>query len=241
VSRYQLPGVTFLLLGAAELLRGVRLDRRLLAPAIVVAAAASASGILFLDQSYRSYRGTSELERADLAALEISRDRVDPGLVLTEDIAGTGYVQVEAGDYLSARDTFGSPAYSLTELSGASEPAQIQADRVLGKALPVSLAPTIAPREAVCRRVRASEPGVVLPLSRGGASLRLGSTGRVSVSLGRFSESFPVVLGSLPRDSWERLRIPTDRSSKPWRAALSGRGTVTICQPPPGHPRGGQT
>ena len=89
----------------------MKLERRLAIPALVVVVAAVASNVLFLHESYESYLRTSRLERADLAAVEIARDTVEPGLVLSEDIADTGYVPVEAGSYLSARDAFGSPAY----------------------------------------------------------------------------------------------------------------------------------
>jgi hypothetical protein len=231
VSRYQLPGATFVLLAAAELLRGVRLDRRMLWPAIVVVAAASASGILFLDQAYRSYRGTSELERADLAALEIARDRVDPRLVLTEDIAGTGYVALEAAEYLSARDAFGSPAYSLTELSSAPEAARAQADTVLARALEISLTAAPPPERGTACRIATSGGGsVVADLPNGGTLLRAGAPAEIAV--GRFSTSFPVQLGSIPAGSWRALRIPGDRAARPWRVSLSGPSAVRLCPLP---------
>ena len=49
---------------AAELLRGVRLNRRLLAPAIVVVAAAVASNGVFLHDAYKSYLRSTEIVRA---------------------------------------------------------------------------------------------------------------------------------------------------------------------------------
>ncbi|HEY1284933.1 MAG TPA: hypothetical protein VGF04_02490 [Solirubrobacterales bacterium] len=230
-SRYQLPGATLVLLAATELLRGVRLDRRLLAPAIVAVVAVSASGILFLDLSYRSYRHTSELERADLAALELSRDRVDPGLVLSEDIADTGYVGVLAGPYLSARDAYGSPAFSESELAAAPEDARVAADKVLARAVGATLGPTTAPGEASCRTIAASKPGTVVSLEPGSTALRAGGGSTVRVLIGRFSDSFPVIAGTLDPEAWEELRIPTDRSARPWRMELTGAGRVAVCHP----------
>jgi hypothetical protein len=233
VSRYQLSGVVLMLLVATELLRGVKLERRLIAPALVVVAAAVASNILFLEESYESYKRTSQIERADLAAVEIARDRVDPGFVLSEDIAGTGYLPVEAGAYLSARDAFGSPAYSVAELEAAPGEARIPADKVLAAALGVELRPTPAPPRLppTCRTVRtdAAAPAIV-ELPRGVTFLHAGKS-PVAVELGRFADEYPVRLGRLERGDWATVRIPADRSDRAWRARLSGSGTVTVCGP----------
>ena len=88
------------------------------------------SNLAYLRQSAKSYEGTSDLIRADLGAVEIARDTVDPGFVLTEDLAGTIYAHVEAGAYLEAADEFGSPADTPEEIAAAPEPAREAADRV---------------------------------------------------------------------------------------------------------------
>jgi hypothetical protein len=226
-SRYQLPGAALMLMVGVELLRGLKLERRLLAPALVIVAAAVASNVLFLKLSYESYERTSRLERADLAAVEIARDRVDPGLILEEEIADTGYVPVDAGSYLSARDAFGSPAYSEGELKGAPEEARIPADKVLAAALGVGLEPTPAPAGAARKSCRTVAGGAVVTLPSGGALLRAGGE-PAEVSLGRFADSFPVAVGGLSPGAWNELAIPTDRSNRPWRAELSAPG-VTVC------------
>jgi hypothetical protein len=231
-SRYQYPAAAMVLLVAADLLRGVKLERRLVIPALAVVAAAVASSLLFLHESYESYERTSGLERADLTAVEIARDTVEPGLILSEDIADTGYVPVEVGSYLSARDTFGSPAYTEAELEAAPEEARVPADKVLAAALGVELRPVAAPRgEALkdCRAVEAaSGEATVVTLPTGGALLRSGG-GAGEVSLGRFADAFPVQLGSLAPGVWNELAIPTDSSARPWRAQLSSSGGLTVC------------
>ncbi len=230
VSRYQYPSAALMLLVAADLLRGLKFERRLIVPALAVVAAAVASNVLFLEESYESYKRTSMIERADLAAVEIARETVDPGLVLSEDIAGTGYVSVEAGAYLSARDAFGSPAFSEPELASAPAEARLPADKVLAAALGIELKPATAPQSLkVCRMVRlgsAEKATATLPTS--GALLR-SSTGSVKVNLGRFSDTFPVELGSLARHRWSELAIPTDLSRRPWQTQLRGSGAVTVC------------
>jgi hypothetical protein len=231
-SRYQYPAAAMVLLVAADLLRGVKLERRLVIPALAVVVAAVASNLLFLHESYESYERTSRLERADLTAVEIARDTVAPDLILTEDIADTGYVPVEAGAYLSARDAFGSPAYTEAELEAAPEEARIPADKVLAAALGVELRPVAAPRgEALkdCWTVEAA-PGeaTVVTLPAGGVLLR-SRGGASEVSLGRFADAFPVQLGSLVPGAWSELAIPADSSTRPWRAQLSASGGLTIC------------
>jgi hypothetical protein len=219
-----------MLLVAVELLRGLKLERRFAIPALVVVLAAVASNVLFLEESYESYLRTSRIERADLAAVEIARDRVDPSLVLSEGIAGTGYVPVEAGVYLSARDAFGSPAFSESELVSAPAEARIPADKVLATALGVKLRPATAPRSLRgCRTVRldsAKATTVALPV--GGALLRT-DAGPVKVDLGRFANTFPVELGSLAGHRWSELAISPDRSRRPWQAELGGSGSAIVC------------
>lgn len=228
VSRYQYPGVALMLLVAVELLRGLRLERRLFAPAVLVVAAAVASNGLFLYLSYQSYERTTAIERADLAAVEIVRDRVDPALVLEEDIAGTGYVPVEVGSYLSARDAFGSPAFSEAELEAAPAAAREPADKVLAAGLSLAIAPARPPAaQANCRTLRTPATVTVPP---GGVLLR--SRDGAEVSLGRFADGFPVDLGTLEPGRWERLAVPTDRSTRSWRMQLDGGGAVSVCPLP---------
>lgn len=230
VSRYQYSGVVLVLLVAAEMLRGVRLDRRLLVPALVVVAASVASNGLFLDLAYKSYRQTSEIERADLAAVEITRDSVSPDFVLSEDIAGTGYVSVQAGPYLSARDAYGSPAFSPTQLASAPEEARIPADKVMAAALGVRVEPTQRePRLRNCRNVRANEAAPAVVTLSADTVLRPQAGATVSLALRRFAESFPVELGAVPAGSWTKVAIPADRLSRPWQGQLSGPGIVEIC------------
>jgi hypothetical protein len=230
-SRYQYPAAAMVLLVAADLLRGVKLERRLVIPALAVVVAAIASNLLFLHESYESYERTSRLERADLMAVEIARDTVEPGLILSEDIADTGYVPVEAGSYLSARDAFGSPAYTEAELEAAPEEARIPADKVLAAALAIELAPGVAAPRSLhdCRVLRSTTvASAVTELPLGGGLLRAGEGASIEVGLGRFADDFPVQMGPLS-SGWSRLAIPTDLSTRPWRAQLSGSGPVTIC------------
>jgi hypothetical protein len=227
-SRYQYTSAAFVLMIAAGLLSGVRFQRRLLAPALVVLACAVMANAVFFHEAYESYRRTSQIERADLAALEIARPRIVPGYRIEEAEADTGYVPLEANAYFETRDEDGSPAYDEAELAAAPEHARVPGDKVMAAALGVTLAP--GKMGKACHPAPIDKGALVLPLDRGGAALM--STRPLQLALGRFSESFPVTLGELSPGTWTTLRIPTDLSPQPWKLQLSGEGQVTVCLAP---------
>ena len=108
--------------------------------------AAVASNGLFLHEASKATRST-EIVRADLTAMEIARETVDPSFFLDEEFADTGFAYIDAGSYFSAVDDFGSPAYTIDELRESSEAARFAADKVLLNALRVAIEPV--PRSAV--------------------------------------------------------------------------------------------
>lgn len=251
-SRYVYVGAICTLMIAGELLRGVRLPWRALAGIGVVAALAIASNVSFLHQSYKSYRATSELERADLGALEIARDSVDPAFRLDEQIALTAYVGVEAGPYLAAVDEFGSPAYTPAEIAAAPEPARRAADLVLSRALGITFTP--APEGAVeSEPAGATTPAVVgdqvgwrtagacvardggattsvVELPPGGATLESGGGSPAEIHLRRFAvESFTIEAGRVSPGAAATLVIPEDRAEEPWELEVRSNGPITIC------------
>jgi hypothetical protein len=227
-SRYQYTSGAFVLMIASGLLAGIRFQRRLLIPALVVLAAAVLPNMVFFHEAYESYRRTSQIERADLAALEITRPRVDPAFRIEEEDADTGYVPLEAGPYFEARDADGPPAYTEAELAEAPEHARVPGDKVMAAALGVELAPGQIGKS--CRPAPIDNGVLVLPLDRGGAALMAAKPLRLA--LGRFSESFPVALGELSPATWTTLRIPPDLSPQPWKLQVKGEGQLTICRAP---------
>jgi hypothetical protein len=230
-SRYQLPGATFVLLVAAELLRGVRLDRRLLAPALVVVLAAIASNGLFLHEAYKSYARSTEIVRADLTAMEIARETVDPSFFLEEEFADTGFAHIDAGSYFSAVDEFGSPAYTIKELQASSAEARFAADKVLLNALRVGVEQV--PRSAVhtgdCVEAPASQP---IPVPPGGAVVVAGDRAVTDIKMRRFADPGEVPVdfqtGVAPGKA-VAIPVPTDLSAVPWKLQLEG-GAVTVCR-----------
>lgn len=256
-SRYQYVGVVFLLLVVAELLRGVRLERRralgTIGVVLAVAAASVASNVYFLNKAYADgYAPISRLEKASLGAVEIARDTVEPGFVLTEERAGTGYVHIEAGPYLEASDEFGSPAYTPGEIAEASRPARFAADKVLFDALGIALEPSGARAPRADLRAPAGVPdgGAVevpydaclsvpsdgtasarLSLPEGGALIEAGDAPIETVNLGRFATGrFPIEMNEgIAAGEAAELSIPEDRATIPWTVQLQTAGDAVVC------------
>jgi hypothetical protein len=247
-SRYLLPGAVFVLMIAAELLRGVRVPTTAIVVAYVLGAAIAFANVRLLHDAYVAYRNTSDLIRADLGALEIARGRMLFPIRLDEDIADTGYVAVNSRLFLSAADSYGSPADSPAEIAAAPEPARVAADKVLAKAMSIVLAPPGGPppasgpppeligpagvrarRAGSCLRIDASR-GAILRLPPQGVLVRTQRQSDVELRLRRFAtSSFPATVPILATGETGVLRIPTDRSSEPWELGLIGEGPVAVC------------
>jgi hypothetical protein len=227
-SRYLLPGAVFILMIAAELLRGVRLSRLAVGAVCLAAAFIVATNVYVLRDAYHAYRNTSDLIRADLGALEIARNGAGLPLWLTEDVAGTAYVGVDSTTYLAAADDHGSPAYTPDEIAAAPEPARVAADRVIARALGVSFEPGRVPGAGSCRVIR--PPGGILRLPPGGASVRASPRADASVALRRFATaSFPLGVVRLGRGHVGVARISGDPAMQPWELAGRSRAPITVC------------
>jgi hypothetical protein len=233
VSRYQLPGAIFVLMIAAELLRGVRASTPAVVAAYVAGALVLAGNLAVLHDAYAAYRNTSDLIKADLGAVEVARDRLGTPIVLDSDIADTAYVHVHSSLYLSAADRYGSPADSPAQIASAPEPARVAADKVLGRALGIGLAPTRrtpSSRRGTCTELGGGLAASVLRLPPGGVIVHASRRAAARVALHRFATaSFPVVAGSLPPGQAGVLRIPSDRATQPWELQLSSRSPAAVC------------
>jgi hypothetical protein len=227
-GRYQYLGIVLMVLVAAELVRGLEIRRWAIAGVVIVgAAAALANGVRLRDAAH-TLAGIAQQQRGDLAALELLRGQVAPEFELTEENSGVDYLgTLDAGSYFSAVDAYGSPAYTPAELATAPEAGRVGADKVFASALGVGLAPAQDVHPVNCVSARPLSPIAVPP---GGLLLRAAAAD-VQVSLRRYAtQSFPISLGSLTRGEQRLLRIPPDRSPRPWALQLSGP-KVQVCQP----------
>ncbi len=211
----------------------MRLGIGALAVGAAVVALAVLSNINFLDQSAASYDRTSDLIKADLGAVEIARDTVNPDFVLTTSIAGTGYVHVGAGAYLAAVDDFGSPADTPAEIAVAPEEAREAADRVLAGALGLRVAPAASVAAGPgCTRVDAGAAPAPIQVGPGTLSVHGIGSANAEIRLRRFAtQSFPIGAGEVS-GSPVQIVIPADRSDVPWQVQLSGSGDVVLCETP---------
>ena len=200
-GRYQYPGAVFLLLIAAEVLRGVRINPRALALGSALTALAVLSGLWFLHLGQSNFlKPFSEQLRARLAAIEIARDRLEPGFVVASSLS-----QIDARSYLSVADAYGSPAYSESELASGTAAARAAADDVLVRGLGIELGSGSGSRGdgqgGTCQTVAATPTGATgLTLGPGEATLRARPGASADVLVGRFGDGFPVVLGPLYRE-----------------------------------------
>ena len=229
-GRYQYVGIVLMALLASELLAGLRMRRYALVLLVLAGVAAAMVNGVRLRDAAGGLAGIAQQERGGLGALELARDRVDPGFELTEQNSGVDYLGIlDAGSYLSAIDAYGSPAYTPTQLAAAPEPARVSADMVSAAALGVRLTPDGRVASGTCLPLN-PRTTATFPVPQQGIVLTASGPG-TQVSLRRYaSGSFPVALGTLAAGAAEQLRIPADRSPKPWTVHLSGGGRVTACR-----------
>jgi hypothetical protein len=227
-GRYQFPGAVFVLVIAAELLRGIRPSRRTLLIGVLVTAAAVVSGLFFLDKGYRIQRSTTVLERAKLGALEIAR----PDVFLDSEVTLDLLTQINAGAYFSAVDAFGSPALTESQLVSSSEGSRAAADSMLASLLNIRLAEVSGTKATVDFRRRCGIKYMVgqsLPLDPG-TNLLIADGGPAGLRLARFADRSWIELGSLRPQHIGAIQIPRDRSARRWRLESVGPGSVAVCR-----------
>lgn len=249
-SRYQYPDVLLVLLLAAEMSRGTRLTVRgslvvagLVGFSLIANIANLRDGASFLSQQ-------SEINRAELAALELSKATVAPTFSPEEPTsyppALGHYLQfVDAHSYFPFTAKFGSPADSLSELARSSETAREAADIVLVRAQRLGLVPVSAPlpggttmrAEAGTQGGRLMQRGpcltlipgtstatLVVTVPRQGLLLESSANATSMVKLRRFGDGFSALVGGIPPGSATTLTPQHDEAPTPWRAMVTTTG-----------------
>jgi hypothetical protein len=252
-SRYLYPDAVFILLLLGEWFRGSRVGARPVIVASIFVVVSVAGNLVALRDGYRFLERDSDFARAQLGALEIPRERVDPaysprgsGFVIGSQYLGA----VRAGPYLSAVEDFGSPADDPAELRERPESVRFVADVVVAQALGVRLDSPVAgetvgggpaPRRGSPERLEGEygmcetfehrgEGAGAARLPTGDVALRAEGGRPFEVRLRRFAtNSFPIDLGEVRRGAWALVRIPPDEVSEPWE--LEADRAVTVCGP----------
>jgi hypothetical protein len=238
-GRYQYPGAVFILLIAAELLRGIRLDKRVLVAASAVTLAASVSGVIFLHNGYEVRKTSTDDMRATLGAVQIARGDVSPDFLIGFD----SLVVRPASKYFSAVDAFGSPALNESELRASDQRQRAAADHQLARAEGIALTPSPAGAaqgaraEGQCHTVNGSAFNPATALGPGRYALQLqrlpAVAGGVSlpVTAARFADYPGLDLGFVNQRTVNALYIPPDRSNLPWRLYWPLGTAMTVCGP----------
>jgi hypothetical protein len=169
----------------------------------------------------RDLRLTSDVAKAELGAVEISRRTVDPNY--TPPLRS--FYGVPSAAYFAAIDRYASsPAEGPDDIAHADEHARERADSVLIAALPVRLDPSKGPARS-CRQLL---NGVRLRAPAGG-TIVVEARSRTTVALRRFAERY-TVLGTIPPGQRRYLQIPADLAPRyPWWMRATGR-SFQICR-----------
>ena len=230
-SRYLYVGGLFVLLLAADLLRGVRFNRWGLAAAAAATLAVVGFNLVPLREGRDFFRDETVLTRSDLGAIEIAAPTVEPSFALTPDVAGTNFLgEIEAGEYLTTVDEYGSPAYSPAELARASEPGRRQADVVLAHALPLGIELGAAAPAAGARCVAVGGAGRrPLPLRPGTTAVVLAPGGPGTVRLRRFGSGYALSSEGIAGGSTTDLSIPRDLAGRPWQLLVEAAQGGSVC------------
>ncbi len=231
-SRYVYPGAIFVLMIAAELLRGVRPRTPALVAVFAVIAVALAGNLEALRQDYNARLPQTAVIAGGLGALDIAADMVDPALVLDESNSDFAYYGlIDAGSYLRASSQYGSLGYSPQELESAPERGRVAADKVLATALGLQVRPAPGSPPRGCTDFEpAGGDAAPVTLAPGGASVVAARGADAELALRRYAtESFPIGAGALGGGEAVELAIPADRSDHPWQLRITGAGSFAVC------------
>jgi hypothetical protein len=229
-SRFQYPSGVFLLLIAAEALRGYRLPRP---AAFVIAACTVASviaGISLLDQGYSTkWKFTSDGIKSTLAAVDIAGAEAQP----TYEISLPPSISVSVGRYRRGIRSHGTPALSEVQLLAAAESNRQHADSVFAGTVGVRLVAAGKLERLGACSVLDPKPehriAVSLPPSR---YLLANLVDReVIVNIGRFWSGPTTRLGALKGNARMSTNLRAGNSSLPWRLGVQG-GPVRLCPIP---------
>jgi F0F1-type ATP synthase membrane subunit c/vacuolar-type H+-ATPase subunit K len=249
-SRYLYAGAIFVALIIVELAHLVPLPRgrvvlALLVGAVVVITVVSVRGN---EQPLRlgaaGLRDASTYVKAELAALELAGNGVEPGFQ-PDPIRAP---QITAGPYADAVADLGSPADSIASVRGQSEAVRSAADGVLVRALRLGLLPVTtatsagAPPTPVVRQGSSALEGqciLVTPQDgRGTIDLRgdalalnvqADASAGVDVAVRNLASGFEgAPLGTIPANEVRAITLPRVRSG-PWTTELSSTGAFRVC------------
>ncbi len=251
-SRYVYMGGILALLLVAELARDIRWSTAVGLVAFVFFGLSLMANVAELRVGGHLFEAEGATNRATLAALELSRARVDPNLSVEDESTTHSHPDMlfPAWAYFEAERDFGSPAFSLEQLLSTGGQAREAADQELVRALGISAEPIANPEVdrggSPPRSLTASDgrtrtvgsclaltpnPGRTasfqLELPRGGFSYRTAPTTKVDLKLARFADQ--PVTELQPVTGSAIVAIPPDAAHVPWRVGLQTDAKTLVC------------
>jgi hypothetical protein len=225
-SRYVYLSAFLVVLIAVELARGVRVGQAAIVLLAAVALVAAVSNVTALRTQGDTRRLQIENLRAQVGAVLIARETVDPSLPITLQPGGPA---TTAGALISATDDMGSPAFGPDELPRRSEAARGHADGTLAAALRIAPAP--AP-PGPCETVASGGAGapVDVELPPGGIRIEPRRDARVEVRLRRYTSAYGPDPTFVVEGDPAAIPIPRDRAPQPWHAQVVANGPVELCR-----------
>jgi len=228
-SRYLYVGCALLILIAVELAAGRRFSAPVGAVLAVAVLAAVVSNLRVLGDGAGLLRTSGTQTRIALGAVELARDRVSPGFVIT-DLPGYPYVRVTAGDYFAAQRDLGTPAAGRAALATASEPLRDMVDAQLTKTEGVRLNTNAERPSGACPALGppSGSPALRMPLPAAGAWISV-LRGTAAIGVRRFADGYQDI-GRVAAGAPATLRIARDRDARPWQLEVRpSSGDVEIC------------
>ncbi len=233
-SRYQVTSATLLILLAAELLRGVRIDRAGAAGLAAVTVLVVASNLLVMKHGYDFMRVESQTAKVDLGALELLDNAAPPDLMLTASIAHDPYLSgVTAARYFAVSRAHGAPPFSSAdEIASAPVPQRDAADSVLASGYGIAAQPAPAGgSQTGCARLAAgvTQAGPPTALSPRGAVVSNLTGVPLVMGVSHFAPSQrPTYFGFLRGHGTARVDIPAASASIRWRLSLTTGGRAAL-------------
>jgi hypothetical protein len=247
-SRYIYLGAVMIVLVAVELLSAMEVTSRALLLGVVLILAAAVTGLTTLRAGAAGLRSTSEALSAELAALEIAAPYVPP----TYQPDSQRAPQITAGPYLHVVRSIGSsPADTPSKIIESDTPTRTLVDSTLlrleGAALvSVSRPFLVGPRAPLIANVAGTPPmkkgqgcwmmdavgagaftEFILP--KGGMVIRA-TAQPVQVVARRFAPPLGgVELGAVASRAASLIRLPPDRSGRPWFIRLASGAPAEVC------------
>jgi hypothetical protein len=231
-SRYQLIDVTFMLLAIAEIAAPVRLPRWAQAGVLLLATVSATLNVTNrLESGYEFLRTQASYVKADLGVLRLTAAHAPAGVQLTDTVAHNPYLSgITIGRYSTETRAHGTPASdSIAAISAASGAVRQSADGVLQATEPLTPTTVGKTNETKCRKV-GNQPGDLTEtaITPGVTFLRNDGATGLAVAARRFAPyDLPVYIALIAPDTTERLVIPNDPITVPWRLHPRGATSAT--------------